>query len=166
MTTQTEFQWFGSLGISVILFMFYGGFYVLIVVLTPFFSESAIGNPGIIISYRTDKKLFGDEPMKVMKENKPLADLRKIMLPMLAAMLVVSGLSIVSIAWFGLRTGHPWAIIVLAIAGLVVLPYWWLVFKPYLDAGIRITLADAPPFIWVPTILYLPAILFGWIGLR
>jgi len=101
-----------------------------------------------------------------MQENIPLANLRKIMLPMLAAMLVVSGLSIISIAWFGLRSGHVWAIIVLAIAGIVVLPFWWLVFKPYFEAGIKITLADAPPFIWVPAMLYLPAIIFGWIGLK
>ena len=166
MATQTGFHWFSSQGISVMLFLMYGGFYILIGVLTPFFSESNQEKQGVIISYRTDKKLFGEEPGKLMKDNKSLADLRKIMLPMLAAMLLVSGLLIISIAWFALRTNQAWSLIVLAIAGLVVLPYWWLVFKPYFDVGIRIRLADAPPFIWDPAFLYLPAVILGWIGLR
>jgi len=166
MTTQTEFHWFSSLGISVILFLFCGIFYILIGVLTPFFLDSSIGKPGIIISYRTDKELFGDEPEKIMKENIQLENLRKIVLIMVAGLLVISGLSNISIAWFGLGYGHTWALIVLSIEGIVVLPFWWLVFKPYFEAGIKITIADAPPFIWVPALLYIPAIILGWIGLK
>ena len=166
MTTYSGFQWFSALGISVMLFMIYGAFYMLIGILTPIFMDASIGKPGIIISYRTDRALFGDEPVHIMKENKPLEQLRKILLPMLAAMLVVSGLSIFSIAFWGLRAGQFWSIIVLTLVGLVVLPYWWLVFKPYLETSIKITLADAPPFIWVPAMLYLPAIILGWIGMR
>ena len=166
MIAQTEFHWFSSLGISVILFLVYGTFYLFIGVLTPIMWDSSLVKPGIIMSPRTDEKLFGAEPGKMLAENKPIANLRKIMLAMLAAMLVVSGLLVIATAWFGLRTGNTWALIVLTIVGIVVLPFWWLVFKPYLDAGIKITLADAPPFIWVPAMLYLPAIIFGWIGVK
>lgn len=166
MTAQTEFQWFSSLGISVILFLFYGLFYVLIGSLTPIFMDARIGKPGIIISYQTDVKLFSGEPEKILDTNSDLVKTRRIILNMLAAMLVACGILIIGVTWFGLKTGNLWSLILLAIVGIVVLPFWWLVFKPYLDAGIKITLADVPPFIWVPGSLFLPAIIFGWIGLK
>jgi len=166
MTTQTEFHWLSSLGISVILFLLYGLVYILIGSFTPIMSQSRIGKTMIILSPRTDEKLFGDKPENLISADSTLAKTRKIILNMLAGMLVVSGILLISIAWFGLRTGNTWAMIVLTIAGIVVLPFWWFVFKPYFDAGINITIADVPPFIWVPAMLYLPAITLGWIGLK
>ena len=165
MNTQLQFHWLSPLGVSVMLFIFYGAFYMLIGGLTPFFIEKNLEKQGVIMSYRPDKLLFGEEPGKMLDVDKPIRKLRNIILAMLAAMLVVSGFMIVSTAWFGLRAGQTWALIALSIVGLIVLPFWWLVFKPYLNAGIKITLADAPPFIWVPAVLYLPAVILGWIGL-
>lgn len=167
MTKQSEMNWLSPLGISVILYLFYGFLYILIGVLTPiFWDNSPAQKPGLIISYRTDKILFEDEPGKINKENTSLHKFRRITLHMIAGLLVLSGLFIASIAWFGLRNEQMWSLVVLTIAGAAVLPFWYLVFKPYWEAGIKITLADAPPFIWVPAVLYLPAIILGWIGMR
>jgi hypothetical protein len=166
MISTTEFHWNSSLGISVILFLLYGLIYIVIGSLEPFMSQTSIGKTMIVISPRTDEKLFGDKPEKILAENNLMANLRKIIFNMLAAMLLVSGILIISIAWFGLKTGNIWALIVLSVAGIIVLPFWWLVFKPYFDAGIKITITDLPPFIWLPALLYLPAIILGWKGLK
>lgn len=54
----------------------------------------------------------------------------------------------------------------MTIDGLAVLPLWYLVFRPYLRADISLSIGDMPPFIWVPTVLFVPAVVLGWIGLR
>ena len=167
MTNQIEFNWFSPLGISVTLFLIHGLLWVLIGSLTPFFwGNSPLKPPGLIMSYRTDKALLGDEPEKVIKENKPFHKAMGVAVSMLAGMLVVAGTLTIAIAWFGLRNGQAWGLIVLAITGVIVLPFWWQVFKPYSDVGIKITLADTPPLIWIPALLYLPAIILGWLGLK
>ena len=43
---------------------------------------------------------------------------------------------------------------------------WYLVFRPYFAAGVSLTLGDLPPFMLVPGALLVPAIAFGWLGLR
>jgi hypothetical protein len=53
----------------------------------------------------------------------------------------------------------------LALAGVAVFPFWWLVFRPFGEAGIRVGL-DWPPFMLVPTVLLGPALVLGWVGLR
>ena len=85
---------------------------------------------------------------------------------MLAGMLVFSGCIEIGIAWFGLRSGQTWALLTLAIAGIAQIPFWYFVFKPYLNASIHLGLSDIPPFIWIPGVLLLPAIILGWIGLK
>jgi hypothetical protein len=55
---------------------------------------------------------------------------------------------------------------VLSVAGLVVLPIWVIVFRPYISAGASPELADLPPFMWIPAAVLLPAIALSWIGVR
>jgi len=68
-------------------------------------------------------------------------------------MLAAAGILVSAIALFALRTGHRWALATVALAGLVVLPFWLLVFRPYAAAGIEVGLSDVSPFMWVPTAL-------------
>ena len=154
------------LGFSVMLFLLHGILYIAIGFLTPIFWNRTTEQSGLIISYRTDKRFFGDEPQKIFQENTSVYKMAQVTLAMLAGMLFIAGIYIVSVTWFGLKAGLPWAYYTLAVAGIAGLPFWWLVFRPYFNAGITITLADAPPFIWVPSLLYLPAVILGWIGLR
>ena len=111
-------------------------------------------------------ELFGKDPSELLNGNSELMKLRTILLMMLAGLLVFAGCIQVSIAWFGLRCGQKWALTTLAIAGLIQFPFWYLVLKPYIKASIHLGLSDIPPFIWLPSVLLLPAIILGWIGLN
>jgi len=161
-----NFQWLSPLGVSVVLFLLYGAIYLLIGVLTPIMVDSSV-SPGIlIVSGRPDTAVLGDTPENLRQNNPALVKLRSIILNMLAGMLVAAGVMIVALAWFGVRQGQAWALGTLAVAGVAVLPFWYLVFRPYFAAGVSLTLGDLPPFMWVPAVLLLPAVILGWFGLR
>lgn len=166
MSGQSEFHWLSPLGLSVILFLLYGVVYLLIGSLTFFLADSNVGKPMIIMSPRTDEKLFGEKPEKLLAENPSLKTTRSIIVNMLAGMLIACGILVLGITWFGIKSGDKWALILMTIIGIAVLPSWWAAVKPYSDAGIKLTLSDIPPFIWVPAALYLPATILGWIGLK
>jgi hypothetical protein len=65
-----------------------------------------------------------------------------------------------------LRAGERWALVALTLAGVAVLPFWMLIFRPYVAAGAPLALGDVPPFMWVPAALLIPAAVLGWIGVR
>jgi hypothetical protein len=161
-----EFQWLSPLGISIILFTLYGAIYTA-GVLWPFLRNSDfLSREFVIISNRTDTQLFGQTPAQLMESDAALRQLRRILLDIVVGLLGVAGVFHLAITWFGLRQGQTWALIVLAVGGLAVLPFWFLAHRPYLQAGIAITLGDVPPFMWVPAALLIPATVLGWIGLR
>lgn len=164
-SSASEFRWLSPLGISTALFLFYGALYIFVGVLTPILSDTKMGRQSLIISARTDRAVFGD-PEKLLQNDPALAKLRAIMFNMLSGFLVAAGVLVIMLAWFGLRQGQDWALGALALAGVVVLPFWWLVFRPYLNAGAPIGLSDIPPFMWVPGVLLTPAVVLAWIGLR
>lgn len=160
-----EFRWFSPLGISVALFLFYGAFYIFIGALTPVMMNSEIGRQVTVSSAQKDSALLGGPLPELLKASPALAKLRTMLLNMIGGLLVVAGILVMAVAWFGLRPGQIWALATLTIAGVVVLPFWWLVFRPFAHAGIGVGL-DLPPFMLVPGLLLLPAALLGWVGLR
>jgi len=164
--TQINFSYISPLGISVILFIFCGVFRLIIGSLTPMMINTKMDVGGIIMSHRTDKILFKEEPFTLLQKDETLARTRSLILILLAGMLVTAGVLTTSIAWFGLKEGEWWALLTLAGASIVEIPFWYLFFRFYFNAGITLTLADIPPFIWVPALLYIPAIILGWIGLK
>ena len=166
MNAQVEFQWFSPLGISVLLFLLYGGIYVFIGSLAPVMVDSAIGRQILIISPRTDALVFGDPPEKILQTNPALAKFRTIIFNMLGGILVVAGILVIAVTWFGLRQGQAWALAALVVAGIAVLPFWLIVFRPYFDAGVQFGLSDLPPVFWVPGFLLVPAFILGFFGLR
>ena len=157
--------WATPLGASTALFVLYGAVWLLIGVLAPFLHDSAAGRTMLFLSPRTDTALFGGDPASLLADP-ALARLRSLLMIALGGMLTVSGILVIAVALFALRAGHGWALATLALVGVVVLPYWLLVFRPYASAGIALSLGDIPPFMWVPTALLLPAVILGWIGLR
>lgn len=161
-----HFHWLTPLGISVVLFLVYGAIYLAIGALTPIFVDSDVGSGGLIISGRTDTVVFGDTPEHIRQTNPALIQLRRITVQMLAGMLIAAGVMVVALAWFGLRQGQTWALVTLAVAGVAVLPFWYLTLRPYFAPGVSPTLGDLPPFMWVPAALLVPAVLLGWLGLR
>jgi hypothetical protein len=160
------FEWLSPLGIAVILFILYGVIYILVGALWPFLRDTEMARELLIVSDRTDSLLFGQPPTELLMSDPALNQLRTILLDMLSGLLLLAGLFHVAITWFGLRQGQVWALAVLAIGGVVVLPFWFLALRPYVKSGITLTLEDIPPFMWVPASLLLPATVLGWIGLR
>lgn len=160
-----DFRWLSPLGLSVALFLLYGGFYVFIGALTPALSDTEMGRQIGIISARTDRILFGDSPENLLRNDPALARARTIIFNMLGGVLVAAGILVMAVAWFGLRQGQAWALWTLCLAGVVVVPFWWLVFQPYFQAGAPLSFSDIPPFMKVPGVLLIPAFVSGWIGL-
>ena len=161
-----DINWISASGISVALFLLCGAVYVLIGLLTPVLLNRGIGPPILIISNRTDAVVFGRDPKELLESDPALAMLRTILLTIIAGLLVTAGCLVIALAWFGLRGGQAWALAALTLAGIVVLPFWGLVLRPYIQAGVPLALGDLPPFMLVPTSLLLPAVILGWIGLR
>ena len=157
--------WASPLGASTVLFVLYGAVWLLIGVLAPFLHDSATGRTMLFLSPRTDAALFGADPISPLTDP-ALSRLRSLLMIALGSMLAASGILVIAIAFFALREGHGWALAALALAGLVVLPFWLLVFRPYAAAGVAVGLGDVPPFMWVPTALLVPAVVLGWIGVR
>ncbi len=164
--TVSTFHWATPLGISVICFLLSGVVHLLIGILTPIFVNSKFGRSAIFISQQTDRQLFGAAPSELLDRNKELAMFRTLFLTNAGGSLVIIGIFIISLTWFGLRQHQVWAFATLTLTGLLVLPYWFLIFKPYLKAGISIQFVDLPPIFWIPTLLLLPGMIFGWLGLR
>ena len=161
-----EFHWLSPLGVSVVLFLLYGSLYVFIGVLEPVVREySNAGQGALIRGDESDGALFKQNPSQLLRENSQYALLGKILIHWIAALLVMVGIFQLSIVWFGLRQGHVWAYWSLVAGGLAEFPYWILMFQPYASARIPLLRWDYPPVILIPSLLFLPAVFLGWIGL-
>ena len=164
---EKAFNWLDPLGISVILFLIIGALWLLIgAVLVPII-KSGLVQDVIFLSHSTDEQFFEKSPQELLENNPPLAMLRTLSFTVIAGFLVVAGLLFVFIAWFGLRSGYPWALISLTLSGFIVLSFWALALRPYFQAEIRVGLFDLPPLIiTIPGALIIPAAILGWMGLR
>lgn len=159
------FHWTDPLGISVILFSAIGLLWIFVGVLAvPLLKR---GNPDyLFVSQRVDAAFFGAPPSELAPFHSPLANFRTLLITVLSGGLIAAGALFVSVALFGLKEGHTWALLALATAGFAAVVFWWLALVPYFRAGIPIGIGDLPPFIWVPSVLILPAIILGWLGIR
>jgi hypothetical protein len=146
-----------------ILFSASGALWLVIGLLTPFASETSIGTRTLMTSPATDTDLFGAAPEKLLASDLRLSTLRRVMLRAIAGLLVAGGLLTTATAWYGLRRPTIWALTLLTAVTVLVLPYWWISFGPYREAGIRLRLLDLPPFMWVPGILMPLASVLGWL---
>jgi hypothetical protein len=171
MTSESAgpFDWLTPLGASVALFVLFGVLNVFVGVVAPIFTgfrgpaEASTG--GLFFSERSDTIVFGTAPAQLLREDRPLATLRWLMLLWLAAMLLAFGILQLALAWFGLRERHLWALWALSIGDLATLPYWLAMIQAYVRHGAPLGVGDLPPLF-----LYLAAIpiaaLLGWVGLR
>lgn len=159
-------RWSSPLGMSAAMFLLSGALYALIGVLTPVMMDTDLGRQLLMMSPRTDALLFGAEPSAILDSNPEMVQLREVMAGFVGGILVAIGVLIATVAWFGLRARQPWALIALSATGLLVLPFWYLSFRPYLAAGIAFGLSDLPPIFWIPAGLLLPAAILGAVGLR
>lgn len=161
-----DFQWVSPLGVSRLLFLVIGALYLLIGVLAPFMIDAQPGRQVLFASHRTDAAIFGEAPIDILNRDATLARLRTMLYFVIAAMLVMSGALIIALAWFGLRDRQAWALAALAVSESALLPYWFLILRPYFQPTVAATLSDLPPFIWIPALLFIPATILGLLGLQ
>lgn len=147
-----------------ILFTAVGAFWFLIGVLGALLIDRDIGMPMVFISERTDTELYGGHPHDILEKIPELRMLRQTTVKgALSGTLVACGLLTAGLAWFGLEQPEAWALGLLTIVGIAVIPYWWIALAPYRDAGITLTLGDIPPFMWAPAIVMPIASVVGWV---
>jgi hypothetical protein len=159
------FRWTHPLGISVILFSAIGLLWIVIGVLAVPLHKR--GNPDyLFVSQPVDTAFFGAPSSQLAPFDSPLAKFRTLLITVLSGGLVAAGALFISVALFGLKQGHAWALAALAIAGLAAVVFWWIALLPYFRAGIPVGVGDLPPFIWVPSALIPPATILGWLGIR
>ena len=158
-------RWTSPLGVSVLLFIAIGALWIVIGLLAVPLHKRA--NPDyLFVSTPTDTAYFGGIPSELAPPGSALAKLRTLLLTVISGLLVVAGVLVVSVAWFALREGHPWALATLAVGLAFAVGFWALALLPYFQAQIPVTLGDLPPFMWVPAALLIPATVLGWIGLH
>ena len=160
------FKWLSPLGISVALFLAIGALWVVIGALTVPFHNRSIGAETIFVSRATDASFFGGSPSELLATDPALSKLRTLLLTVIAGFLLMAGSFVLMVAWFGLSQGQTWALAALSVGAVFALLFWALALIPYFRAGITVTIGDLPPFMWIPALLILPAILLGWFGLR
>ena len=159
-----SFRWISPLGASVAIFLGIGFLWILIGALTVPLHNKGLGAG--FVSESTDTAYFGTNPSDLLANDPPYRKLRTLLLTVIAGLLLLAGSLFVAIAWFALKLGQVWAVPALGLAEPLALLFWALALLPYFRSGIPVTLGDLPPFMWIPGVLIVPAILLGWIGLR
>lgn len=160
-------NWLSLLGISVILFLLFGLLNVLIGALIPLFirPDRLVTSNILFMSERTDTVLFGGSPSELVAQNKPLGQLRQLLLYWLAGLLLSFGLFQLGVTWFGLRQGQAWALWTLTVSDLAMLPYWFLILISYARGGVTPGIGDVPPLLPYLAVIPIAAVL-GWLGMR
>ena len=152
------------LQIGSILFVIGGLFDALIGAATPIVTRAA--RPNIfMLSARSDLALFGGNAGDLLHESTTLALLYRLTFDLIGTLLLVFGLLVAALAWFGLRHGEWWALWTLVGVEVIFIAGWIVVLSPYFQRGIPIHLAALPPNLLVPAILLIPAGLLSAIGL-
>lgn len=161
-----DLNWLSPLGAGIVLFLVGAGMHLLIGVLTPVMISRSYGDRAyLFVSVRADTQLYGSTPRSLLEASETLVRLRLTLIRAIAGLLTALAIAETALIWFGVGGGHLWAVLALAVAGAAMLPYWWLLVRPYRVAAVRLTLADLPPFIWVPAGVLPPATVLSWIGL-
>jgi hypothetical protein len=164
--TTFEFNWLSLLGVSVVLFLLNGILYILIGVSEPFVRKySKAGQGALIRSDESDTALFGHQPTQLLKNDPQYALPGKILIHWIAALLVMVGIFLLSIVWFGLRQGQIWAFWAIVLSNIAALAGWLAVLLPVVRKRIPLGF-DLPPVVLILAAFVLPiAGVLGWVGL-
>lgn len=165
MNVDKSFRWKSKLGVSVALFLLYGGFYVLVGVLTPFANHIGDRDRFIFMGPAAAEARYGAEPRELLAEQPILRDVRDTFFLVLGSLMFSLGVLVIALSWFGLRSGQLWALGALGLAVLVALPHYVLILLPYIRAGGPVV-TSLPPLITIPLVVVAPAMMLGWAGIR
>ena len=159
-----EFVWLSPLGIGVAFFLVWGALNVFLGILVPFV-VGRFPTEILVISPRSDAVVF-DAPTKDILAREPSFDLfRSLTWHWFAGPLAAFGASAIAIAWFALRAGETWALVVLTIAWAATLISAGLVLSRYIQSGAPLGLGDIPPLFTVAASAGTLGVLLSWIGL-
>jgi len=159
-----EFRWATPLGASVVLFLLIGALWLFVGALSvPLHNRDA---RTMFATPETDTRYFGRDSRELIATDPVVSKYRTLWITVVGGFLLLGGTLVVALAWFGLRRHEAWALVALGTGILLAVGLWAVAVAPYFRAGVRLTPGNAPPFIWVPAVLLVPATALGWIGLR
>jgi hypothetical protein len=141
----------------------WGGWNVVIGLAVPFVVRY-LRTDILVISARTDAIVFGAPPKEILMREPALDTFRTLIWQWLGGPLVAFGLVAIAVAWFGLRNGEAWALIVLALAWAATLSAA-LVLERYVRKRAPLGVRDIPPLFTIPATIGTLAIVLSWIGL-
>jgi hypothetical protein len=158
--------WNSPLGASALAFLAAGGFQVFIGLATSVFVATGGRGRALFFTARSDTGAFGASPADMVGRQPGLDAYRRMFWTTLACFLLATGLLEVVVAWFGVRHGELWALVALTGVAVLMGTFWAVVVAWYVRLGARLTLADVPPFMWLPVVLHVVAVGVGWWGWR
>jgi hypothetical protein len=156
------FSWPSKVGVAVILFLVAGGVHLLIGALTPIVIRVMKPDNILLLSERSDSETYGRSTGDWMSAEPALRTYRNVLFHVLAGLLVAAGVMEVLLTWFGVRAGMTWALVGLTVVGGATILFWLVALIPYFQAGAPMGLGDLPPFMWIPSLAYPPALLLAW----
>lgn len=170
MVQENNFKWKSLLGLSVVIFLLYGIFNVVMGIVVPYnlhtMGAGAMG--GLVISESADSKLMGMSLASLKQTSPGLNDFLVAFMDTMCMMMIGFGIFQLAVAWFALKHKHLWALWTLAIADLSFIPYWQAIANTYSNYGVpRSDVWGAfGNFFSIAIVLVLIATYTGWKALK
>jgi uncharacterized membrane protein YccF (DUF307 family) len=171
MGTQTlaEFRWAAPLGLSVGMFLLISLAYFVIGLATPAafraHGERFALQFGLVLSARADAVVFGRPPAEIVRSPGARATQNAVW-TMIAGLYLAVAVLHAATAWFGLRTGHGWALAALVLADVAVFGWYLLAARTFAGTATHVDIADLAPYVLLPAMMLPFAAVLGWLGLR
>ena len=169
MTTTRDmtiaFRWRSVLGLSVGLFLAWGLINAALAIYVPYTLHTAgVTSIPLVLTTEADEALLGRTYATIAAEDQALAAYLVAFMDTMCGQMMAFAIAYTSVIWFGLRTGHIWALWVAAVAGLVAFVY----FLPILDlyAQHSVPAGNSIAYIAVTVVAVAVATALGWYGLR
>ena len=163
--TTIPFRWRSGLGLSVGLFLAWGLINAALAIYVPYTLHTAgVTSIPLVLTTEADEALLGRTYATIAADDQALAAYLVAFMDTMCGQMMGFAVAYTSVVWFGLRTGHIWALWVSAVAGLVAFVY----FLPILDlyAQYSVPAGNFLGFIAVPVVAVAVAAALGWYGLR
>jgi hypothetical protein len=153
------------------MFISFGAIYALVgtVGTVIYFSGAVRLTKQFFLGETIDPLLLRKSPRAILNESPQIA--RYIELAMIGMWSFSAGMGVLQlgVAYFGLRSGQPWALWTSGISTLLMLSIYWSTIIIPVVIRLRVSYWRAfflHPYAFVPTILFPVAMILGWMALR
>lgn len=161
-----QFRWLSPLGASVALFLLYGAVLSLALgIQWTIIMHTGSSKQALLTSQRTDTAAFGQSPADIYKNDPILFMVDRSETDFRDGLAFCFGITVMALAWFGLRRNQRWSLWALTLSGLSIIPYAVLFMEPVLHSDAPWGLMDPPPVLTFQVLVVPIAIVLGWIGL-